>query len=582
MKKEKLFSLLLAACMLIGLLSACGGTSSGASTSGSASSGASADADTTSSIENSAVEATASAQPAEQTGDTADLHSSAQEGTPGESISYPIGDGSQELSMFMLFTLSNYFDSPADSVYWQAFEEATGVNVNFTLTDNESQAEKFSLMVASGDYTDLMHNFNNLYSAGLDNAVEQEIILPLNDYMDCLPDYMAAISQNDTMSKAAVTDDGNYAVVRGFYDCISYTNYGLVIRQDWLDDLNMEVPHTYDQLYDVMKAFVSEKGASYGVFVPYTGVIFGDYLVAGYGVSGFTFDATRSPFYQVDGEVKFGAIEDGMKDYLTMMHQWYDEGLVDHDFTSYTANFTYPDDSDITNEEVGIWGCITGLISAYPTWFDEGSSFQLSAMADMVKEEGDMNHFSYARDLSLGGTGIAISANCEDPELAAKFLNYNFTDEGYLLNNYGVEGVSYEYVDGKPQFTEAVTANETMPTNYALAYYAQSTNGAFIIDNHRMDSTYNDVQLGAAAIWDSVTDGAYDYPSFVTLTSSESESFSKTYSDINSYVQEMILKFIIGEESLDNWDSYVENVKAMGIDTCIEIKQDGYDRYMER
>ena len=314
--------------------------------------------------------------------------------------------------------------------------------------------------------------------------------LPLNDYMDCLPDYMAAISQNDTMSKAAVTDDGNYAVVRGFYDCISYTNYGLVIRQDWLDDLNMEVPHTYDQLYDVMKAFVSEKGASYGVFVPYTGVIFGDYLVAGYGVSGFTFDATRSPFYQVDGEVKFGAIEDGMKDYLTMMHQWYDEGLVDHDFTSYTANFTYPDDSDITNEEVGIWGCITGLISAYPTWFDEGSSFQLSAMADMVKEEGDMNHFSYARDLSLGGTGIAISANCEDPELAAKFLNYNFTDEGYLLNNYGVEGVSYEYVDGKPQFTEAVTANETMPTNYALAYYAQSTNGAFIIDSHRMDSIY--------------------------------------------------------------------------------------------
>ena len=162
MKKEKLFSLLLAACMLIGLLSACGGTSSGASTGGSASSGASADADTTSSIENSAVEATASAQPAEQTGDTADLHSSAQEGTPGESISYPIGDGSQELSMFMLFTLSNYFDSPADSVYWQAIEEATGVNVNFTLTDNESQAEKFSLMVASGDYTDLMHNFNNL------------------------------------------------------------------------------------------------------------------------------------------------------------------------------------------------------------------------------------------------------------------------------------------------------------------------------------------------------------------------------------------------------------------------------------
>ena len=47
-------------------------------------------------------------------------------------------------------------------------------------------------------------------------------------------------------------------------------------------------------------------------------------LMVGYGVN--------SSWYQVDGEVKFGPIEPGFKEYITMMNQWYSEGLVDPEF----------------------------------------------------------------------------------------------------------------------------------------------------------------------------------------------------------------------------------------------------------
>ena len=45
-------------------------------------------------------------------------------------------------------------------------------------------------------------------------------------------------------------------------------------------------------------------------------------------------------------------------------------------------------------------------------------------------------------------------------------------------------------------------------------------------------------------------------------------------------VTTFVLKFIIGTESLDSWDTYVETVKSMGIDKVIEAEQSAYDRYM--
>ena len=50
--------------------------------------------------------------------------------------------------------------------------------------------------------------------------------------------------------------------------------------------------------------------------------------------------------------------------------------------------------------------------------------------------------------------------------------------------------------------------------------------------------------------------------------------------DIDTYVDEMTLKFIIGTESLDNWDSYVKTVYSMDLQDALDATQAAYDRYM--
>jgi putative aldouronate transport system substrate-binding protein len=48
-----------------------------------------------------------------------------------------------------------------------------------------------------------------------------------------------------------------------------------------------------------------------------------------------------------------------------------------------------------------------------------------------------------------GGWGIAITTACKDPQRAFEFLDWMCSEEAQILVNWGIEGVNYEFVDGK-------------------------------------------------------------------------------------------------------------------------------------
>ena len=70
----------------------------------------------------------------------------------------------------------------------------------------------------------------------------------------------------------------------------------------------------------------------------------------------------------------------------------------------------------------------------------------------------------------------------------------------------------------------------------------------------------------------------------MTFTDEEAEIISKYKTDVETYRDEMMLKFITGIEPLtrESYDAYVQHIKDMGIDHCLEIYQTAYDRYLER
>lgn len=105
--------------------------------------------------------------------------------------------------------------------------------------------DALNLLYASGELPDLIYYSG--YTGGEQKAIKDKIMQPLNDYMQYAPDLQAVMDSNELYKKSNTTMDGDiigFPFIRG--DDYLRTSAGLIIRQDWLDDLNMELSQTPD------------------------------------------------------------------------------------------------------------------------------------------------------------------------------------------------------------------------------------------------------------------------------------------------------------------------------------------------
>ena len=101
------------------------------------------------------------------------------------------------------------------------------------------------------------------------------------------------------------------------------------IWKDWLDELGLEVPTTMDEWHTVLTAFKEKKGAAAPYTFEYTN---NQYLTS--DPFAYAYGTNRSFYVGSDGKVHFGATEEGYKEFLTTMAQWYGEGLIDPDLAT--------------------------------------------------------------------------------------------------------------------------------------------------------------------------------------------------------------------------------------------------------
>ncbi len=93
---------------------------------------------------------------------------------------------------------------------------------------------------------------------------------------------------------------------------------------------------------------------------------------------------------------------------------------------------------------------------------------------------------------------------------------------------------------------------------------------------------YLDEQLQNWEAWITDNNDSDKIPSLVSMNSDESREYSEIMSKVNNYVEEQVYAFIFGEKSFDEYDSFVQQIKNLGIDRACEIKQAAYDRYIAR
>ncbi|PNV61993.1 ABC transporter substrate-binding protein [Clostridium sp. chh4-2] len=497
-------------------------------------------------------------------------------------FSYPMAAG-DKLSYWaeLQGTVSPNYSNLGETPFAKAWTGATGVEIEFMHPPAGQQKEQFSLILADGNLPDMMeYNWINDYPGGPEKAIKDGIIIPLNDVFEqYCPNITKYLAENPDIDKMIKTDDGHYYVfpfIRG--DSKLCNTIGPMLRKDWLDELNLEVPTTIDEWHDVLTAFKEKKGSTAPWCPEYTRNDFKDNDPFAYA-----YNTCRSFYVGDDNKIYFGAVEENYKEYLKTMAQWYSEGLIDPDLA--TLQF------DQVNAKMsnGTAGASLGFAgSRMGAWINAGITsepdYMLVAAPYPTLEKGAQPEFGQIDNQYTGPASVAITTSCKDVERAARLLDYAYGEEGHILFNFGVEGESYTMVDGNPIYTDWILKNpDGWPVSQAMSAYIRGNyNGPFVQDLRYLTQYYTiDAQKETPNVWGATNARKHKVPP-ITPTSEESKEYSTIMNEINTYRDEMALKFIFGTESLDKFDEYVKNIENMGLSRALEIQNAALERYNAR
>lgn len=469
--------------------------------------------------------------------------------------------------------ISMYLTDWNDAVGFKAVEEKTNIHVNWTIASEGSEQEAFNLLMVSDVYPDIIMGFTTYYTGGLDHALENDIIIELEDVINTyMPNYWSRISVNEERVKNVKTDSGKFLAI---YKVMSEKQApwgGQTIRKDWLDDLGMGIPETYDELYDVLVAFRDVKGAGKPMKLGNNGDTFGYAMAGGFG--------TAATMVQKDGKVYYGPMLPEYKQYLELTKKWYDEGLIDRDFAS-SSPFDF---ADWYNENTGYsFGFATvgtyeevGGQSTNPNYLTIG-------VKNPVMNKGDASRFGIiARDIE---SGHVISSQCDQIEICARWIDYLYSDEGAVLVNFGKENETFFFdEEGHPTLdAEALEDMYGAPFSSLqmvtgpvdMSYYSIKYNG-YGLKKASMGMNYSYMEAGQAWL---ENDASALIPPFVTLTADETYEYNAIFTDAETLVQETTVKIITGAEPMEAYDRMLDTLRDMGIDKCVEIQQSALDRY---
>lgn len=398
-------------------------------------------------------------------------------------------------------------------------------------------------------------------------------VIPLEDLIaEHAPNVQKVFEEYPELKAASTAADGHIYQVASMKELKTAQTW--VIRQDWIDKLGLKSPETVDELYDVLYAFRynDPNGNGQQDEAPFISRLAGKDFTN-------TFLSLYDSSLQLmvrDGKVSYDPLEPNFKYGMEQAIKWYEEGLLDKEiFTRAreSRNVMYGE-----NKGGFIADWIPSTIQYNDSLADTIPGFNNVALAPPADQNGNRK----VKWLTAPYAGPAISANSKDPVAAMKFIDFMYSDEGRMLENFGIEGETYTMVDGQPQFTDAVKNYEGGLAVGRKAYGMISRLGCI-----------DPIELEYATITnDTAKEGIemhLDHPEWYPkdeylyyqfkYTAEESQEITTILSDLDAFVAEKTTSWILGNGDFNaEYDAFIKELNQRGADRLVEISQTAYDR----
>lgn len=457
-----------------------------------------------------------------------------------------------------------------DMFLFQEYEKMTNIKLDFQQVSAQSFGERKSLLFGSNELPDIF-----LRSFLSDDEVSRygmaaKQLLALDDYLDqSAPSFTAIMNEHDVVRNSQTASDGHiYTLPELDFSDTGKMGFKQWINQEWLNKLGLDIPTTPEELKDVLVAFRDQdpNGNNEQDEIP-LGIreISSIYVLGGsWGLERQMGDTLNI----VDGEVKYWLTDARFKDYLMFLSDLYAEKLLWQDYYKSDSRPNWR--SNLSNALFGVF---------YMPYSDVflGVEDQFVGFDPIVGPDGDQI-WSDANTGVLAKGAFAISTKCEYPEEALRWVDYFYSEEGSIFARYGIEGETFSYdSNGIPQINEDIK-NDADGFMAALGRVnlVPGGGGPQVITNQTDTIVASDLTKEVSAILvPFLPETVYPAPSFDEMTQ---ERVNMIRQDLNTYRDESVTKFILGEWGFDEWDNYVATLEQIGLGELEQIYQDAYDK----
>jgi len=475
-----------------------------------------------------------------------------------------------------------------------AYEKKTGVHIEWEIAAANTVAEKLNMSLVGGDYADMY------IQTGMSKQTEllygsQGVFIPLNGLVrKYAPNVVATFEELPEYKAMCTAPDGNMYSLPNISTALNICYPAkLWINSTWLKNLNLAVPATTEEFYNVLKAFKERdpngNGSGKSVipffaadnsrssFVEY---FMNSFIQCNLGSSGFMYVSD-------DGKVQVAYDKPEWREGLRYIRRLVAEGLIDPVSFSATQDqlkqiFENPGDMIMG---ATVWNAPSGFMDLNGT-----KHKNYDTIPPLTGPKG-VRLAVYRPDANVVTGAAVITKALKNPEVAVRWLDYFYTLQGDLDMRIGREGI--EWRRGKPgelsyagkpaewaKLTAIGGAQNHFWSQYGIAQYVRHDRQASDPDPYSIEGL--ETRLYQATIQNYVPyTPAKALPSLY-FSSSVMRKINQPLNDVRSYVQEYIVRFATGDLDLDkDWDNYVAHFKLMGLDDIIAAYQDAYDSYLK-
>jgi putative aldouronate transport system substrate-binding protein len=516
--------------------------------------------------------------------DGADLSSQMQ----GAMENYQAGDqftATEPLTFSMLWTEWPELPIKDSWEFFDVLEERTNIRLETTVIPLSDHVEKRSLLISAGDAPQIIPL---VYTGEERQFAASRAVLPVSDYLEHMPHFTKLVDDWDLQDLIDTQrqEDGKLYMLPGLQE-VSVPAFTLLVRKDKFDELGIEMPDTWEGFHE---AFLQVKQAypdSYPLQDGFEGKSLINYAARAFGTQAGWGYGNHVQWDEDAGQFEYAGTSDEYRAMVEFFHDLVADGLLDPEAFTTTTEGVERVERKIANEESFAGSGASGTLLEWSVALDASIGDGNYELVQVPPPAGPAGPVVEPRGF---WHGFMITADAADsPNLVAivQFLDWlYYSPEAREFLRWGVEGEQYtKDADGTITLdsdhtweTRKINPSGTIDIAKDLGYsgfLAEST------ESLELRRSYDSQQ--AIDYIEQVIDTRTPLPPPppAPLDETELEQSALLTTALNDTVETNTLRFILGDRPLSEWDNYVSELEAQGLQTYVDLINGAQQRFAQ-